>query len=132
MRTLMGPIGLAMAVVGMTAFMLGQSGIARAVADVSDDVAEPIARRLRWAVLPIGLALAIYFGARTLHHGRHGLYACVAILLANALTVALMRLRWAETALSPDLRPRHRSQVLMQLAGAWIGFVGCAVYLLRP
>lgn len=58
---------------------------------------------------------------------------CVARLIVNAAVVAVLRVRWfLAPGAEPALAARHRRGALLQMAGAWVGFTGCAIYLLRP
>jgi hypothetical protein len=132
MDRIIGPSGLGLALIGGTLLFLGQRGIQRALEALPDALART-EHRLWWALLPIGIAVASYLGAREFGYGRAGLYICVALLSMNAATVAALRIRWfAATSADSGIAKRHRRSALLQMIGSWLLFIGCAVYLLRP
>lgn len=132
----MGPAGLAAVALGGGVFFMGYRAIAGAIAALP----EPLVRlanerlgRIDRAAFVVAVAVAIYLGARQLGHGRAGLYVCVATLMINAAVVAALRVRWfGELGAQAAVVARHRRGSWAQMAGAWIGFAGCALYLLRP
>lgn len=132
----MGPVGLAGALAGGVVFVLGQRAIAASVSDLPEplsNAADERLGRLDRAAIVIGVAVAIYLVARSFGHGRAGLYVCVAMLLANAAVVAALRIRWwAELGAPPANTALHRRGSLLQMTGAFVCFIGCAIYLLRP
>lgn len=133
----MGPVGLVAAAVGMVSALFGYRMIAAAIAATTETSAQAAGmerlRRLDGAAIVVGVAVAIYFGARALGQGRVGLYVCVATLVVNAAVVAALRIRWFDDlGADPRVVERHRRGALLQLAGTCIGFTGAAIYLLRP
>jgi len=132
----MGPVGLAAVAIGGICFFLAHRVIDGALRELPESLARAADERmsrLDRAIGVIAVAVAIYYVARQLGHGREGLSACVAILIVNAAVVAILRVRWfGEIGAPPALAARHRWGALVQMAGAWIGFAGCAIYLLRP
>jgi hypothetical protein len=125
-----------MAALGGLGLAAGQRSMERALRDLPEAL-KPIVDerlgRLNRAVVVIAVAVAIYLEARQFGHGRAGLYVCVALLVMNAAVVAALRVRWiAGLAVSPEIAARHRHGALVQMAGSWVLFAGCALYLLRP
>lgn len=132
----MGPVGLTAAAAGGVVFALGQRAIAASLSGLSEPLARAADERLgklNRAAVVVGVAVAIYLIARSFGHGHAGLYTCVALLLVNAAVVAALRIRWmGELGAPPEVTTPHRRGSLLQMAGAFIGFLGCAIYLLRP
>jgi hypothetical protein len=132
----MGPVGLVIAAIGVASSFWGHRAITAAIAELPAPLVEVAAERLapiERAAIVVGVAVAIYLGARQLGHGRAGLYVCVAMLLINAAVVAALRIRWFDgVGADPSIVARHRRGALGQMVGAWIAFSGVAVYLLRP
>ncbi len=101
----MGPVGLGLAVLGGSGRFVAHRRLERVYTGLPPELVEAANRslgRLQYAVAGIVGALAIYFEARTLGHGREGLYACVALLWLNAAVVAFLRV--GQNQLNPSRR----------------------------
>jgi hypothetical protein len=132
----MGPVGLAAVAVGGVVYFSGHRAIVASILDLPEPLARAAEQRLaplERAAIVVFIAVAVYLVARQLGHGRVGLYACVTLLMVNAAVVAALRARWfLALDAEPAIAARHRRGAFLQMAGAWVGFAGCAIYLLRP
>jgi len=129
----LGPIGLAIVVVGVAIGFAGTSLSERATLGDADTRAKlrQAQSRLRFAILVIAAAIAIYLVAREYHHGRLGLTVCAAILAVNSIVVAALKIRSAKQLLSAEQMPRYRTFTIVEALGFLVMFAGVYVYLIR-
>ncbi|MFO0726571.1 MAG: hypothetical protein U1E65_22485 [Myxococcota bacterium] len=125
-------LGLSMALGGAAALLLLQHAMERLLGVLPEEVLATADLHTPTAILVIGAALSLYFGARSFGHGVLGLFACTAILWFNAADMARRRIRWIRSqTVEASLSRRYQRAALLQMLAAWTSFGGCVVYLLR-
>lgn len=131
---MLGTVGIALVVAGIALSSLATVWQNKAVAGddlLARKVRDRIQRAMWLGVIAIAVAVAGYYVARSLGQGRIGIYACVAVLIANAVLVRFVILRKTADLLSGDRARPFRLGVTLQAVGYAICYLGVAAYLLR-
>lgn len=125
-----------MAGAGAVGVVIGQRALAACLGKLDEASARTIEKTalpmLQRAIWVIAFAVLVYLGARQFGYGKIGLYVCVTVLVVNAITVAVLRVRLVD-GLQPreDLGREHHYWTWEQALANCLGFIGCAIYLLR-
>jgi hypothetical protein len=127
----LGPVGLALIVVGVIAGFFGTVRSERALDSETLGRVRAAQAKLWISILVIGLALGVSYVMRIQGYARLGLTICVGVLVVNAIVARFVKVRLARGVLDEEQLARYRPWVALEGLGFTLLFVGVYLYLLR-
>lgn len=130
---MLGPVGLAVVAVGVLIGFAGTTMSERAtLGDAETRVKlRQSQSRLRFSILVIAAAIALYLVARSYDHARLGLSICGGMLAVNSIAIATLKIRSAKPLLTAEQLPRYRRFTILEALGFIVMFSGVYMYLMR-
>jgi hypothetical protein len=128
-----GTIGYVLIAVGVIVGFLGTTRSERAAArdpDARDRMLGAL-RKLRFAIILIALAVAVYLGMRHYGYGRLGLQIGTALLCVNATSVAVNKMRAAREHLSGENLTTYKRFAIAEVLGYIFVLAGIYLYMTR-
>jgi hypothetical protein len=127
----LGPVGLALIVVGVIAGFFGTVRSERSLDSETLGRVRAAQAKLWISIVVIALALGVSYVMRIQGYARLGLTICVAVLVANAIVARFVKVRLAANVLDGDQLRRYRPWVALDGLGFTLLLICVYLYLLR-